>query len=69
MTIVVNVILVVVAAIGVVWALQGANIMGGSVMSGQPQWLYVGVALAIVGVAGLIWFNRRRTSSRRVPGA
>jgi|1185.fasta_scaffold1153630_2 hypothetical protein len=67
MTIVVNVILVVVAAVGVVWALQGANIMGGSVMSGQSTWLYVGIALAIVGVAGLIWFNRRRMSARRAP--
>lgn len=45
--------------VGGIWILQGANILGGSVMSGQSQWLYIGIVSAVVG-AGLIWFVRRR---------
>lgn len=45
--------------IGLVWILQGANILLGSVMSGQSQWLYIGIVVAVVG-AGLIYFARRR---------
>jgi hypothetical protein len=45
--------------LGALWILQGANILGGSVMSGQSQWLYIGIAVALVG-AGLVWFVRRR---------
>lgn len=45
--------------LGALWILQGANIVGGSVMSGQSQWLYIGIAVAAVGAA-LLWFVRRR---------
>lgn len=45
--------------IGAVWILQGANILGGSFMSGQPLWLYIGIAGMIAGVIGLWWVNRR----------
>jgi hypothetical protein len=45
--------------LGALWILQGANILGGSVMSGQSQWLYIGIVVALVG-AGLLWFVRRR---------
>jgi LPXTG-motif cell wall-anchored protein len=45
--------------IGLVWILQGANVLLGSVMSGQSQWLYIGIVVAIAG-AGLIYFVRRR---------
>ena len=45
--------------LGAVWILQGANILGGSVMSGQSQWLYIGIVVALVG-AGLVYFVRRR---------
>ena len=44
--------------LGAVWILQGAGILGGSVMTGQSQWLYIGIVVAIVG-AGLLWFVRR----------
>jgi uncharacterized membrane protein HdeD (DUF308 family) len=49
---------VVVALLGAVWTLQGANILGGSVMSGQSQWLYIGIVLIVVGIAIIYWFNR-----------
>ena len=29
--------------VGVVWSLQGLNLLGGSFMTGQGQWLAIGV--------------------------
>jgi len=52
---------IVLVLLGGVWTLQGANILGGSVMSGQSQWLYIGIALIVVGFAELAWTLRRRT--------
>jgi hypothetical protein len=45
--------------IGVVWALQGMNILLGSFMSGQTKWLYIGIVAAIAGLALLVWNNLR----------
>ncbi|WP_131118450.1 hypothetical protein [Lichenihabitans psoromatis] len=47
--------------VGVVWALQGMNYIGGSFMSGQPRWLTIGIATAIVGVILMAVGNRRRS--------
>jgi hypothetical protein len=49
--------------IGAVWILQGASILGGSFMSGQPLWLYIGIAVIIAGGIGLWWVNRRASSN------
>jgi Mg2+ and Co2+ transporter CorA len=46
--------------IGAVWTLQGSNVIGGSVMSGQSQWVYIGIVIAIVGVLLAIWSRTRR---------
>lgn len=51
---------IVLILLGAVWVLQGANILGGSVMSGQSQWLYIGIVLLVVGVASIWWTSRRR---------
>jgi uncharacterized protein YjeT (DUF2065 family) len=45
--------------IGVVWALQGGGILPGSVMSGQRQWLIIGIGLIAAGAALLIRAFRR----------
>lgn len=45
--------------IGAVWTLQGLNLLGGSFMTGQTQWLVIGAVCAIVGVALLGWANLR----------
>lgn len=37
--------------VGAVWTLQGANLIGGSFMSGSRMWLVIGVVLLIAGVA------------------
>lgn len=49
---------VVLVLLGALWILQGANLIGGSVMSGQSQWLYIGIVVALVG-SGLIYLVRR----------
>ena len=46
--------------LGGLWILQGANVMPNTVMSGQSQWLYTGIVLALAGVATLIWVWLRR---------
>jgi hypothetical protein len=48
---------------GVVWILQGVNILPGSFMTGQIQWAYRGAVAVIAGVV-LLWAVRRPTSSR-----
>ena len=45
--------------LGVVWSLQGLNLLGGSFMTGRPQWLIIGIIVAIVGIAMLYWINVR----------
>jgi ABC-type protease/lipase transport system fused ATPase/permease subunit len=52
---------VVLVLAGSVFALQGAGIIGGSaVMSGKPEWIYIGGALAFIGVLLALWGRMRR---------
>ena len=46
--------------LGLVWALQGANLLGGSVMTGQSQWLVIGIVMIVAGAALLYWLRRPR---------
>lgn len=55
-----NLLALIVLAIGVLWALQGIGLVGGSFMTGQSQWLYIGIVTMVVGLAGLVWANRSR---------
>ncbi len=48
---------------GAVWALQGADLIGGSAMSGQGQWLVIGIVVAAIGL-GLIYRALARTARR-----
>ncbi|MEP6567149.1 MAG: hypothetical protein ABJB10_18615 [Mesorhizobium sp.] len=50
----------IVLAIGVLWSLQGIGFIRGSFMTDQSQWLYIGIATMLVGLAGLSWANRSR---------
>lgn len=37
--------------IGLVWVLQGADVMKGSqLMSGKPMWLVIGIVVAVAGL-------------------
>jgi hypothetical protein len=51
---------IVLVLLGGLWILQGSNVLAGSVMSGQSQWLYIGIVVLIVGLVALWWTYRRR---------
>ncbi len=59
-----NIVAIVMIVGGLIWMLQGANIIGGSFMTGQSQWLYIGIAVLICGL-GLLWWINFRGISRR----
>ena len=47
--------------LGVIWILQGIDLLPGSFMTGHIQWAIYGAILAVIG-AGLVWWlNRPRT--------
>lgn len=54
-----NLLALVVLALGVLWSLQGIGLVQGSFMTGQSQWLYIGIVTALIGLAGLVWANPR----------
>jgi hypothetical protein len=54
-----NVAAIVILIVGLVWTLQGANVIPGSFMTGQKLWLYIGLAVSAVSLIGLYWLNRR----------
>lgn len=47
--------------IGGVWTLQGANLLGGSFMSGSRLWLVIG----LVALAAGVWLLVRAVRARR----
>jgi hypothetical protein len=47
---------------GGVWFLQGINVLPGSVMSGQTQWVIYGGVAAVIGIGLLVFANRGRAS-------
>ncbi len=54
-----NLIWIVIFAVGVLWILQGLNLVGGSFMTGQPEWIFIGAATSGVGAGTLLWANFR----------
>ena len=63
MKIVLNIVGVLLVLMGGVWFLQGINVLPGSIMSGQTQWVINGGIGIVIG-AGLLWFaNRRKTNT------
>ncbi|MFJ7949199.1 hypothetical protein ACIQ6K_37170 [Streptomyces sp. NPDC096354] len=52
--------------IGVMWSLQGSGVVDNSkVMSGESQWLFIGLVVAIVGVTLLVGGIRKLRADRR----
>jgi hypothetical protein len=45
---------------GIVWTLQGLNILSGSPMSGDSTWAIVGPIVAVVGMLVFLFGLRRR---------
>jgi hypothetical protein len=54
-----NIIGIVAILLGILWSLQGAGYVYGSFMSGQPTWLYIGLATVLVGLVVLLAARRR----------
>jgi hypothetical protein len=44
---------------GLVWILQGVNVLPGSYMTGDPRWAWRGAGMLVVGIA-LIVISRRK---------
>ncbi|MBK8781368.1 MAG: hypothetical protein IPO22_06110 [Anaerolineales bacterium] len=44
---------------GIIWILQGVNVLPGSFMTGDPQWAINGAINALIGAA-LFWFANRK---------
>ena len=44
---------------GGIWALQGLNLLPGTFMRGDPQWVINGMITLLVGV-GLFWFANQK---------
>ena len=60
MRILLNVLGALLLFFGVVWFLQGINILPGSFMTGQRQWAINGGLAAFAGIIFLALANRRR---------
>ncbi|GAA1447688.1 hypothetical protein [Leifsonia poae] len=55
---------VILAAIGLVWTLQGLNVLRGSAMSGSSLWGTIGPILLVVGVVLIVVGIVRRRRAR-----
>lgn len=45
---------------GLVFFLQGINVLPGSYMTGDPQWVINGIMIMAIGLGMFFWINRRR---------
>ena len=52
------------SAVGLVWTLQGLNVLGGSAMSGSTMWAIIGPIVLVLGVVligiAIVIARRRR---------
>ena len=55
-----NVFGVILILAGGVFFLQGINLLPGSFMRGDPQWVVNGGILIIVGIGLILWASRRK---------
>ncbi len=55
-----NILGVILALVGILWILQGVNVLPGSFMSGNMMWAYIGIVLDAA-AAVLFYFANRRT--------
>ena len=56
---IINIVAVLIILPGIVFFLQGINILPGSFMTGQAQWAIIGGVMVIVGVGLLAFANKR----------
>ena len=58
-----NIFAVLIILAGLVWVLQGINILPGSTMSGQIQWAINGGIAIVMGGVILFFVNRKKKDS------
>ena len=52
--------------LGLLWIGQGSNLFTGSVMSGQSQWLWIGIVVLVIGaVLAIAGFAGREIGGRK----
>lgn len=59
---------VILIGIGLVWTLQGINVLGGSVMSGSSTWATIGPMVIFVGLVLVVIAIVNRIRGRRDQG-
>jgi len=52
------------ALFGIIWFLQGINVLPGSFMTGQIKWAIYGGIAVVAGIALLFLANRKRLDGR-----
>jgi hypothetical protein len=62
MKIALNILAALLILAGVVWFLQGINVLPGSFMTGQTRWAIYGAIAILVGIGVLLFANRRRST-------
>jgi uncharacterized membrane protein HdeD (DUF308 family) len=60
---------IVICALGVVWLLQGIDVLHGSGMTGHHQYAVLGAAAIVLGAALLVWAERTRRRRVSAPGS
>jgi len=58
-----------IALMGVVWTLQGLDVLGGSAMSGNAMWAVIGPIVALAGVLLIVLGARARRRTGPPPTA
>lgn len=64
MKITANILGVLVTLVGIIWFLQGIDILGGSSMTGQSVWAVNGSLAFVIGIILLVFVNRNRLFKR-----
>ncbi len=54
-----NILGVLLILVGIVWILQGVNILPGSFMTGDLRYALLGLVAGVIGVVCLVFANRR----------
>ena len=60
MRIALNIVGILLTLTGLIWILQGTNVLPGSFMTGDMKWAVYGAVLLVAGIAVLMGANRRR---------
>jgi uncharacterized membrane protein HdeD (DUF308 family) len=60
--IVFNIVAVILAFFGIVWILQGLNILTQGFMAGQIKWTIIGAIVLVVAIVILVANNRKKTA-------